>query len=626
MTASDVAGRTRNPGTLLYLGRQAAHARYTHALTPRAHRATRDQLCLDALALLEDFLCSPPVASMLMYSRLDERLFTHVNRLRAAHGVPSGLQVPGLLGGPHFAAGGGVAGGLYRGAGGGHGDGSTPASFAPSHAVPQLIHATAIAANAGGGAGGMSTLRVRAGSGGRMFIKPNAGSVPLPLPGPSKSPFPVEQRAVLEDAFRRSATISKDDAAALSAQLCACIDHVTGAPLPPMTQLQVQNWFNNRRKALGKAALEGGGRGGRGRGGRGRSGRGRGRASLLARVQQHRPAAAGGAQHEEEEEDEEEEDDVDVEDDGDAHVGGGDGGQQGDGEYEAPGQHRRDDGSGGGVRVRGGSGNKRQRVRGGLSDDDTESSKDPTFDPAQPHAGGAEQQQQRRSQRSGAGKRLLDAGGAAALEDANDAVIAAAEAAELEMREARKRARIMTAPPMGGGVNAHQQGPTAFIWPPSRAAVMHPVGPRRMERSDMEALDMCFAEIPAPTGQQIAAMAAQLQLSTQQVALWYQGRQEATAQAAQQHTAAAVAAAAAAGLSTGATPDAGGRTHLLPSTAAGAGKGAVEALLTSLFAQAGGTHTHAQGQQGSVLGDGSYYQAAPGAALPAAEDPSGTRP
>jgi len=147
-----------------------------------------------------------------------------------------------------------------------------------------------------------------------------------------------------------------------------------------------------------------------------------------------------------------------------------------------------------------------------------------------------------------------------------------------------------------------------------------------MERSDMEALDMCFAEIPAPTGQQIAAMAAQLQLSTQQVALWYQGRQEATAQAAQQHTAAAVAAAAAAGLSTGATPDAGGRTHLLPSTAAGAGKGAVEALLTSLFAQAGGTHAPAQGQQGSVLGDGSYYQAAPGAALPAAEDPSGTRP
>ena len=443
-------------------------------------------------------------------------MFTHITRLRAAHNIPS--AVPGAIVAGHPSAGvklsdTGMAGlQFYQ---------------AVVAAVTQnpLYGAHHHQLHLPYGAPGM-----------HMRTEQPVTQVPLPLPGPSKSPFPAEQRALLEDAFRRCRTITKDEALALAQRLCGCVDSTTGAPLPAKTALQVQNWFNNRRKALTKAAREGtADRGGWHAAAGGRKGGRRGRRASVA-VRSHRRYDS----FDDDDEPEEEGGDVD----------GGDG--------DALASPHGNGGAGAG-------GNGVATIRRVGRDT----------------SAGANWE--RRTQRSTAGKRLLEAGGAAAVEEANDALVKAVEASDREM-ESRKRFRY-EAPMYGHGqqqrYNAdggHGGGGQQMVLVPGPGGC----GERRMEKGDLDALAMCWASIPNPTGQQVAAMAQQLQLSTHQVSGWYQSRQAGAAVAAAEAAMAAPA------------PAAGGSDGLPAAPPAAPVGETVQALLRHLFTPAQGVPSQMQ--------------------------------
>ena len=311
--------------------------------------------------------------------------------------------------------------------------------------------------------------------------------------------------------------------------------------------------FNNRRKALTKAAREGtADRGGWQAGGGRRGGRRGRRANLAARS--HRRYDS----YDDEPDDEEEE-----------GGGGGASPEQGD---------DGDAGVNGVMSPRGGRPLSKDTSGGG----------DPSFNPRQEAWGGATPlgttaapTGERRTQRSTAGKRLIEAGGAAAVEEANDALIEAVEASDREM-EGRKRFRY-DAPVYG-----QHQGQRMVMVPAPGG-----VGERAMEQGDLDALEMCWASIPSPTGQQVAAMAQQLALSTHQVSMWYQSRQ-ASAAAAQAQAAAVQAAAAARAASVGEN----GRPTTPPGAPAASAGGAAlldrQALLSHLFSPAVGVPSQMQ--------------------------------
>lgn len=147
-------------------------------------------LSVDALALLEDVLCSPAVCALLAYNRMDERVHQHVQRLRSdavTQAYPSAPPAP------------------------------APAPpLAPAHTI---------------------------------VTRP--GAAPIPMPSiKTKSCFPIEQRAVLEHAYKGDINISnKQMISNLVRHVNACVNQATGEPLKPMTETQVKNWLLNKRKA-----------------------------------------------------------------------------------------------------------------------------------------------------------------------------------------------------------------------------------------------------------------------------------------------------------------------------------------------------------------------------------------
>ena len=299
--------------------------------------------------------------------------------------------------------------------------------------------------------------------------------------------------------------------------------------------------FNNRRKALTKAAKEGtADRGGWQAGGGRRGGRRGRRAGMGARS--HRRYDSYDDEPDEEEE------------------GGGSGASP-------------EPGDGGDAGVNGVASPRSGRP---LSKD-TSGGGDPSFNPRQEARGGATPlgttaapTGERRTQRSTAGKRLIEAGGAAAVEEANDALIEAVEASDREM-EGRKRFRY-DAPVYG-----QHQGQRMVMVPAPGG-----VGERAMEQGDLDALEMCWTSIPSPTGQQVAAMAQQLQLSTHQVSGWYQSRQAGAAVAAAEAAMAAPA------------PAAGGSDGLPAAPPAAPVGETVQALLRHLFTPAQGVPSQMQ--------------------------------
>jgi len=145
-------------------------------------------LSVDALALLEDVLFSPSMSVLLVYTRLDERLHQHVHRLRSGACAPV-FKVEDRL---------------------------TTAAAAPAPA---------------------------------NTVVPRPGAAPLPMPSMArKSTFPLEQRAVLEQACDSIKIYDKRSMERLMHEVNTCVDQATGAPLKPMTELQIRNWFLNRRK------------------------------------------------------------------------------------------------------------------------------------------------------------------------------------------------------------------------------------------------------------------------------------------------------------------------------------------------------------------------------------------
>jgi hypothetical protein len=162
-------------------------------------------------------------ATRLLYHRLDERVFAHISRLRAAHNIPS--SIPGALA-PSLTA-------------GVHLNQASQAAFYQAAAASVVAHQQQHPMFYGHPHAGSAPSRMLPPF---HHLPPSqlVTQVPLPLPKPSKSPFPVEQLAVLEDAFRRSRTISRDDAHSLAQRLCACVNSTTGARLPAMTELQVK--------------------------------------------------------------------------------------------------------------------------------------------------------------------------------------------------------------------------------------------------------------------------------------------------------------------------------------------------------------------------------------------------